>query len=355
MAKETVVDIEGKHLKLSNLDKVLYPEAGFTKGQVIDYYVRIAPVLLPHLRGRPLTMKRYPNGVSGQFFYEKNCPEHRPEWVQTAKVWSAGNNRWMDYCMVQDLATLVWAANLADLELHTSLSLAKDVLQPAFLVFDLDPGPPANIVQCCQVGLWVRDIFAQLKLQSFAKTSGSKGLQVYVPLNNAVTYDHTKSFAHELARLLERQHPQLVVSDMKKALRTGKVLVDWSQNDDHKTTICVYSLRAKERPTVSTPVKWEEVESCLKKGDPNLLMFEADEVLARVKKYGDLFEPVLKLKQKPPALEALRQVQVGAPAKSEAATKRASAAATPKKKTAATRAKSKASAAKKASSARKRL
>ena len=201
MAKETVVDIEGKHLKLSNLDKVLYPEAGFTKGQVIDYYVRIAPVLLPHLRGRPLTMKRYPNGVSGPFFYEKNCPEHRPEWVQTARVWSSGNNKWMNYCLAEDLPTLVWAANLADLELHTSLSLGKDILRPTFLVFDLDPGPPANIVQCCQVGVWVRDIFAKLQLQSFAKTSGSKGLQIYVPLNTAVTYDQTKPFAHELARI----------------------------------------------------------------------------------------------------------------------------------------------------------
>ena len=183
MPKDTVVDVEGKHLKLSNLDKVLYPEAGFTKGQVIDYYVRIAPVLLPHLHGRPLTMKRYPNGVNGMFFYEKNCPSHRPDWVKTARVWSEGNKRWMDYCVFEDLATLVWAANLADLELHTSLSLGKDVLRPNFLVFDLDPGPPANIVQCCQVGLWVRDIFARLKLQSFAKTSGSKGLQIYVPLN----------------------------------------------------------------------------------------------------------------------------------------------------------------------------
>ena len=237
---------------------------------MIDYYVRIAPVLLPHLRGRPLTMKRYPNGVSGPFFYEKNCPEHRPEWVQTARCGARAITAGWTIAWSQDLPTLVWAANLADLELHTSLSLGKDVLQPTFLVFDLDPGPPANIVQCCQVGLWVRDIFAQLKLQSFAKTSGSKGLQIYVPLNTAVTYDQTKPFAHELARLLERQHPELVVSDMKKALRTGKVLVDWSQNDDHKTTICVYSLRAKERPTVSTPVKWEEVESCLKKGDASL-------------------------------------------------------------------------------------
>jgi bifunctional non-homologous end joining protein LigD len=311
MPKDTVVDVEGKHLKLSNLDKVLYPEAGFTKGQVIDYYVRIAPFILPHLHGRPLTMKRYPDGVNGMFFYEKNCPSHRPEWVKTARVWSEGNNRWMDYCLFEDLPTLVWAANLADLELHTSLSLGKNILHPTFLVFDLDPGAPANIVQCCQVGLWVRDIFAKLQLQSFAKTSGSKGLQIYVPLNTAVTYEQTKSFAHELARLLERQHPQLVVSDMKKSLRTNKVLVDWSQNDDHKTTVCVYSLRAKERPTASTPVKWEEVKNCLKKGDPSLLAFEAGQVLERAKKYGDLFAPVLKLKQKMPPLEALQGMETG--------------------------------------------
>jgi len=309
--KDTVVDVEGRHLNLSNLEKVLYPEAKFTKGQVIDYYVRIAPVLLPHLHGRPLTMKRYPNGVNGVFFYEKNCPSHRPEWVKTARVWSEGNHRWMDYCVFDDLATLVWAANLADLELHTSLSLGKDILRPAFLVFDLDPGPPANIVQCCQVGLWVRDIFAKLQLQSFAKTSGSKGLQIYVPLNTAVTYDQTKPFAHEVARVLERQHPQFVVSDMKKSLRTGKVLVDWSQNDDHKTTVCVYSLRAKERPTASTPVKWEEVENCLNRGDPSLLVFEAGEVLERAKKYGDLFAPVLKLKQRMPPLAALEGIDAG--------------------------------------------
>ena len=308
MAKESVVDVDGRHLKLSNLDKVLYPEAGFTKGQVIDYYVRVAPALLPHLEGRPLTMKRYPNGVGGMFFYEKNCPSHRPDWVKTARVWSEGNNKWMDYCLIEDLATLVWAANLADLELHTSLSLGKDVMRPSFVVFDLDPGPPANIVQCCQVGVWVRDIFSTLGLRSFAKTSGSKGLQIYVPLNTNVSYDDTKPFAHELARLLERQHPELVVSDMKKALRTGKVLVDWSQNDDHKTTVCVYSLRAKERPTVSTPVKWEEVENCLKKGDPQLLVFDSDAVLQRVKEHGDLFEPVLKLKQKMPAIGKLQEM-----------------------------------------------
>ena len=312
MASETVVDIQGKKLKLSNLEKVLYPAVGFTKGQVIDYYVRISPVLLAHTQGRPLTMKRYPNGVDGMFFYEKNCPEHRPEWVQVAPVWSSGNNKWMKYCLAQDVPTLVWAANLADLELHTSLSMAKDMLRPTFIVFDLDPGAPANIVQCCQVGLWVRDVFAQLGLKSFAKTSGSKGLQIYIPLNTAVTYDDTKPFAHELARLLERQHRDLVVSDMKKSLRVGKVLVDWSQNDDHKTTICVYSLRARERPTVSTPVTWAEVENCLKKADPNLLVFDSAQVLERVKTHGDLFEPVLKLKQKLPTLSRLADVDPSA-------------------------------------------
>src|SRR5215467_3878134 len=247
--KATMVEIEGRRLQLSNLEKVLYPAAGFTKGQVIDYYVRIAPVLLPHLHDRPLTMKRYPNGVTGMHFYEKNCPEHRPDWVQTAPVWSSGNNKWMKYCLVQDLATLVWAANLADLELHTSLSLGKKILQPTILAFDLDPGAPADIVQCCRVGLWVKRVFEELGLECCAKTSGSKGLQVYVPLNTTTSYEQTKPFAQRIARLFEQHHPQLVVSDMKKSLRVGKVFVDWSQNDDHKTTICVYSLRAKDRPT----------------------------------------------------------------------------------------------------------
>jgi bifunctional non-homologous end joining protein LigD len=320
----TTVEIQGKELQLSNLDKVLYPEAGFTKGQVIDYYVRVAPVLLPHLRDRPLTMKRYPNGVNGQFFYEKNAPSHRPKWVQTAPVWSEGNNRTMYYLLGQDLPTLVWLGNLADLELHTSLSLAKDVLQPTMIVFDLDPGPPATIVQCCEVGFWVKDIFDRLGLESFAKTSGSKGLQIYVPLNTPVTYDDTKTFAHELARRLEREHPELVVSDMKKALRVGKVLVDWSQNDDHKTTVCVYSLRAKERPTVSTPVTWDEVRRTLKKKDPSELVFEASKVLERAERLGDLFEPVIKLKQRLPGIAALQAHTTGAAG--EAAKPRAAAA-----------------------------
>jgi bifunctional non-homologous end joining protein LigD len=303
-SKSPVVDIDGRHLKLSNLDKVLYPAAGFTKGQVIDYYVRIAPVLLPHLKGKPLTMKRYPNGVDQEYFYEKNAPMHRPDWVKTAPIYSRHNSRNIHYIMVEDLPTLVWLANLASLELHPSLALAKDITCPTMIVFDLDPGPPADMVQCAQVGLWLREIFEHFGLHSFPKTSGSKGLQIYVPLHTPTNYDQTKPFANALARLLEQQHPDLVVSDMKKTVRVGKVFVDWSQNDEHKTTVSVYSLRARERPTVSTPVTWEEVEHVLAKKNAKLLVFEAKQVLERVEKMGDLFAPALTLKQKLPDLGA---------------------------------------------------
>jgi bifunctional non-homologous end joining protein LigD len=310
---DSIVEIQGRQLKLSNLEKVLYPATGFAKKDVIDYYIRIAPAIIPHLSGRALTMKRYPNGVDSEFFYEKNAPKHRPEWVNTVPIWSHGNDRTMYYVEVSDLPTLVWLANLTALELHPSLSLAKDVDCPTMMVFDLDPGPPANIVQCCQVGLWLREIFEHFDLQSFPKTSGSKGLQIYVPLNTKTSYEATKPFAHALARLLENDHPDQVVSDMKKKIRTGKVFVDWSQNDEHKTTIAIYSLRARERPTVSTPVTWEEVERAFKKKDANLLVFEAPKTVARFEKMGDLFEPVLKLKQKLPTLGEL----TGAPAPEE--------------------------------------
>ena len=307
MSKAEVVEVDGKHLSLTNLDKVLYPATGFTKGKVIDYYARIAPVLLPHLAGHPLTLKRYPEGVDKEYFFEKNATKHRPDWVKTAPIWSEGNQRNVNYILANDLPTLVWIANLAGIELHPSLSLAKDISSPRSMVFDLDPGPPANIVQCCQVGMWLREIFEHFGLQSFPKTSGSKGLQIYVPLNSPTSYDVTKAFAHALARLLENEHRELVVSDMKKQLRVGKVFVDWSQNDEHKTTISVYSLRARERPTVSTPVKWDEVELALKKKDATLLVFEAGQALDRVQKVGDLFEPVLTLKQKLPKLTGIAE------------------------------------------------
>ncbi len=298
MRQETELEVGGKRLQVSNLDKILYPKARFTKGQVIDYYIRVSPVLLPHLKMRPLTLKRYPNGVEAEFFYEKKCPSHRPPWVNTAKVWSEGNQADIYFCMANDLPTLVWAANLADLELHTSLARYPKIQSPTMVVFDLDPGPPANIVQCCQVGIWLRTILNDFGLACFPKTSGSKGLQIYAPLNTPTNYEITKTFAKHLAERLEREHPELVVSRMAKALRAGKVFVDWSQNDDHKTTVCVYSLRAKEFPTVSTPLTWAEVEATLKKGDPEKLVFTSDQVLKRVEKHGDLFEPVLQLKQR---------------------------------------------------------
>ena len=274
---------------------MLYPAVGFTKGQVIDYYTRVAPAVLPHLRGRPLTLKRYPNGVEAPHFYEKNCPSHRPDWVRTAHVGG------IDYCLCADLPTLVWAANLADLELHPSLSLAERIERPTAMAFDLDPGEPAGVLECREVALLLRDALGRLGLDCYPKTSGSKGLQVYVPLNaDGVTYDdHTKPLSQALARHLEGEHPQLVVSSQKKELRKGKVLIDWSQNDEHKTTVCVYSLRARDRPTVSTPLAWEELEAAEK---PDDLVFDSDDVLERVEQRGELFEPVVGQRQELPSL-----------------------------------------------------
>jgi bifunctional non-homologous end joining protein LigD len=292
--------VGGRRLKLTNLDKVLYPEVGFTKGDVIEYYRRVAPAMLPHTRGRPLTLKRYPNGVEDKFFYQKECPKHRPEWMRTVSVWSSSNDRHVNYCVVDDEAGLVWTANLASLELHTSMSLAADVMRPRILVFDLDPGLPATVVECCRVSLLVRELLAAAGLECWAKTSGSKGLQVYAPINTPATYDETKTLARACARLLQERNPDLVVSNIRKELRGGKVLIDWSQNDDAKTTVSVYSLRARSRPTVSTPITWDEVAHCLKRGDPDLLTFDAAQVLKRVARLGDLFEPVQKLKQKLP-------------------------------------------------------
>jgi bifunctional non-homologous end joining protein LigD len=288
---------DGRELKLSNWDKVLFPATGFTKGDLVAYYARIAPAVVPHLHDRPLTLKRYPNGVQAPYFYEKQSPSHRPDWVQTARVGA------VNYTLCQDRPTLIWLANLADIELHTSLSLAAAPQTPTMLVFDLDPGAPAGIVECCEVALVLRGLFRALGLESVAKTSGSKGMQLYVPLNapvGKVTYVQTKPFARQIAELLEQRLPELVVSRMTKRLRGGKVLVDWSQNDDHKTTVSVYSVRAREQPTVSAPVSWEEVQACLDAGDPELLTFTTDQVLARVEVDGDPFAMLLSTRQQLP-------------------------------------------------------
>jgi bifunctional non-homologous end joining protein LigD len=292
------VEVESRRLSLSNLDKVMYPASGFTKGQVIDYYTRVAPALLPHLGDRPLTLKRYPNGVEGGHFYEKQCPSHRPEWVRSEPV--ELSSKTIHFCICDDLPTLVWLANLADLELHPSLSKVPDVERPTVMAFDLDPGPPAGIAECCEVALILREALGRIGLECFPKTSGSKGIQVYVPLNvDGVDYDHgTKPLSQALARHLEAEHPKLIVSSQKKELRKGKVLIDWSQNDEHKTTVSVYSLRARERPTVSTPLAWDEVEAA----DPDALVFEAGDVLERVEERGDLFAPVVGLEQRLPEL-----------------------------------------------------
>lgn len=298
--KKTAVKVEGKILQLTNLDKILYPAAGFTKAQVIDYYIRAAPVLLPHLKDRPLTLKRYPEGVEGLHFYEKQCPPHRPGWITTAKTPRESEPRDIDYCVINSLSALVWVTNLADLELHTFLHRSTALDRPTAMVFDLDPGPPADIVSCCRVALWMREILTALGLQSLPKTSGSKGLQLYVPLNTPVTYEQTKALSQAIALRMASDHPQEIVATMTKAVRKGKVFIDWSQNDSHKTTVCVYSLRAKDSPTVSMPVTWDEVESAARKKRP--LQFDSEEALRRIEAHGDLFEPVLTLRQKIPEL-----------------------------------------------------
>lgn len=286
------VDVEGTQVVLSNLDKVLYPSVGFTKGQVLDFYTRIAPVLLPHLAGRALTRKRYPDGVEGPAFFEKNAPRGTPDWVRIETLASPGSTKGretIDYVVVQNLPTLVWTANLASLELHTHMwRVGREA--PDLIVFDLDPGPPATIVECCQVALLLRPLLEADGLEPVAKTSGSKGMQLYARADSFSSSDETSAYAKGLAQKLERDHPDLVLHRMTKSRRPGKVLVDWSQNSSAKTTISVYSLRARERPTVSTPVTWDEVTACAAPAD---LVFTSDDVLARVEQHGDLFAPLL--------------------------------------------------------------
>lgn len=299
----TRIEVQGRTIKLSNRTKVLYPAGGFTKGQLIDYYTAVAPVLLNHLAGRPLTVKRYPNGVQGSHFFQKHCPTHRPPWVQTTSVWSSSQGARVDYCLVEDLPTLIWVANLASIELHPSLARASQIDRPTTVVFDLDPGAPAGLRECCKVALWIDELLRAIGLQSVVKTSGAKGLQVYLPLNGSVNYGQTKPFAHAVARLLEREHPDLVTSRMSRKLRTGKVLIDWSQNDPHKTTVCVYSLRAGDQPEVSTPLTWGQVRDALSgKSEPSLSL-RPETMLERVSADGDLFKPALELIQNLPNLD----------------------------------------------------
>jgi bifunctional non-homologous end joining protein LigD len=307
-AQKVAVQVDGRTLTLSNLDKVLYPDVGFTKGEVLDYYTRIAPYLVPHVADRPLTFKRYPDGVDGKFFFEKNAPSHAPEWVPRVTLPSPGstkNRSSINYAVMNDLPTLVWAANLAALEFHVPMwqvnlrarSAATKTRNPDLMVFDLDPGPPATIVECCEVARHVRAVLDADGLAAYPKTSGSKGLQLYVPLDAKQPWEDVHTYARELAQRLEKEHPDLVVWNMKRELRTGKVLVDWSQNNSAKTTVAVYSLRARSAPTVSTPVAWAEVEQC---SDPADLRFTSADVLARVDQLGDLFEPCLRGGQRLP-------------------------------------------------------
>ncbi len=283
-------------LSLSNLDKVLYPETGTTKGEVLAYYQRIAPVMLPHLAGRCITLRRYPDGVDGISFFEKRCPSHRPDWVSVA-TGPGDRTSPIEYCLIEDLATLIWAANLAALELHAPMARHGHLDQPDMVVFDLDPGAPAGIAECAQVALGLRSVFEQVDLQAFPKTSGSKGLQVYLPVHATLTHHDAADFALAVGRLMDKLMPGRTVTAMAKVERTGKVFIDWSQNAFHKTTVAAYSLRARPRPTVSTPVSWAEVERAAEGAE---LSFTYDTVLRRVEQHGDLFHPTTTLRQQLP-------------------------------------------------------
>lgn len=295
---ERVVEVDGRQLKVSNLEKVLYPEAGFTKAEVIDHYVRVAPVMLPHIADRGVTLRRYPNGVDEQSFFEKRCPSHRPEWVGTFDG-PGDRDGTIGYCALDSVAALAWTANLAALEIHAPMARGADIESPTLCVFDLDPGPRTAIRECAEVALDIRDVLERLAgLECLTKTSGSKGLQVYVPLNSPHTHQHCSDFALAVAQVLERHHPERVTSTMAKAARPGKVFIDWSQNSRHKTTVAVYSLRARPQPTVSTPVTWDEVDEATTTGE---LSFTAPEVHRRIEAVGDLFEPALTTVQELPS------------------------------------------------------
>jgi bifunctional non-homologous end joining protein LigD len=297
-AKESSLEVGGRQLTVSNLDKVLWPATGTTKGDMVDYYSRIARVLVPHLAGRAVTLKRYPDGVEKSFFFEKNCPSYKPPWMETVKMGD------VNYCLVEERASVVFLANLAAIELHPTLAAKPDLGSPTCLVFDLDPGPPADVITCARVAFLVRDLLGRLGLECWAKTSGNKGLQLYAPLNNGVLYERTTPFAKAVAQLLERRHGDLVLSYQLRTARAGKVLIDWSQNVASKTTVSVYSLRARREPTVSTPVSWDELDDALAVGEAERLSFEWATVLERVERHGDLMAEVLDRKQELPELSA---------------------------------------------------
>jgi bifunctional non-homologous end joining protein LigD len=296
---DQVVEVDGRQLKVTNLDKVLYPETGFTKAEVIDYYVRVAPVMLPHIADRGVTLRRYPDGVEQGSFFEKRCPSHRPEWIGTFQG-PGDRNGTIGYCALDSVAALAWSANMAALEIHAPMARGRDIESPTMCVFDLDPGPGTGIPECAEVALDIRGVLERLAgLECHPKTSGSKGLQVYVPLNTPHAHEHCSEFALAVAQVLEKHHPKTVTSVMTKRVRSGKVFIDWSQNSRHKTTVAVYSLRARPRPTVSTPVTWDEVAAAAEEG--TTLSFEAAEVLERVAAFGDLFAATLTVEQRLPA------------------------------------------------------
>ncbi|MFL6568758.1 MAG: non-homologous end-joining DNA ligase, partial [Chthoniobacterales bacterium] len=296
------VKVDERELTISNVEKVYYPESGFTKGEVVAFYSEIADAILPHLRDRPLTLKRYPEGIGGDHFYEKNAPKYKPDWVKTFAVSRTEREGEINYVLCNDRATLIWATNLADIEKHVLLARAPDLDRPTSIVFDLDPGEPANMIDCGEIALHLRKLFATWGLETFVKVSGSKGLHLSVPLNCDTTYDVTQPFAKTVAELVAHQMPKRVVSEMAKSIRGGKVFIDWSQNSDFKTTVCVYSMRAKSaEPFISMPLTWNELERAVKRKDEKRLMFRAEYAIKRISKEGDLFAPVLKLKQEVPA------------------------------------------------------
>lgn len=290
------MEVGGRDLQVSNRDKVFWPGTGFTKGQLIDYYQAVAEVMIPHLRGRPITLRRWPDGVAGQTFFQKNAPKNRPEWVGTVRLGE------VEYLRLDEPAALVWAANLAAIEIHPGLAPAPGVDRPAALVLDLDPGPPADILSCCRLAQILRGYLERVGLQAWPKTSGKKGLQLYVPLNSDTNYDITRSFGLALAQQAESEHPELVVTVIERAQRRKKVLIDWAQNAPSRTTVAVYSMRATDRPSVSTPVTWEEVDSALDHDDAQRLRFGPDQALARIERLGDLMAPLLEVRQELPPL-----------------------------------------------------